>query len=175
MAAQFPRVIKDLYGASLSNEVPPHAKLQKGRMNSKQRAGLTYEKRVTRSLKRAIGPQGHLPHGVLRAGQWISFTDSNGPGWAQPDLYHWVEEAGLLFILECKLTQTPVAEWQLEHLYRPLLAHILRPDEVVMLQICKNLRPGAQPKLVSGPREALELTRRRGGPMPYVWHYRGDY
>lgn len=86
-------------------------------------------------------------HGTLYRGQWITFTDANGPGFAQPDYFILQPEQVLLF--ECKLTQTEEAWRQLRSLYGPLLAHIFeRP--IISVQVCHNLT-STPPIIITSP------------------------
>ena len=131
---------------------------------SAYKAGLSYERKVGRTLQR-MNRWGELD-GELSLGQWISYGDANGYGYAQPDAY--LLAGDMVLLMEIKLTQTDTAEQQLEDLYRPLLRHIYG-QPVVCLQICKTLRYVPQ-DLVEGPEDLLA----RPEPGCFTWHYRGD-
>ncbi len=129
-----------------------------------QKAGLAYEKKVGRALKRMLQDQTLL--GELKLNQWILFADVNGIGWAQPDAYLLRRENILL--MECKLTQSDVATPQLLSLYLPLLRKIYDLP-ILCLQVCHNLRY-VPSKLVESPQELLD----NPGPGVFVWHFLGD-
>lgn len=76
-------------------------------------------------------------HGKLFVAQWIRFSDNFGSGWAQPDLFLVVESS--IVLIECKLTQTPVAFLQMRELYAPLLRTLYPGKDVACIQACKNL------------------------------------
>ena len=128
------------------------------------KAGMAYEKKVGRHLKRMV--QDDQLSGELRLNQWLLFADDNGIGWAQPDAYILMEKRILL--IECKLTQSDVATPQLLSLYLPLLRKIYDLP-ILCLQVCHNLRYVPK-RLVEGPRELLNDP----GPGVFVWHYLGD-
>ena len=155
------RRIRGLRWAALQFEGP--FPKQKPRQRA-HKAGIAYEKKVGRKLKRMLR-EGEL-EGELKLSQWISFGDENGAGWAQPDAYILMEDGILL--IECKLTQSDTATPQLLSLYLPLLRKIYNLP-ILCLQVCHNLRYVPK-KLVEGPRELLE----NPGPGVYVWHHLGD-
>ena len=155
------RKIRGLKWAELREE-GPFAK-QKPRRRA-HKAGLAYEKKVGRALKRML--RAEELEGDLYLGQWVLFADDNGTGWAQPDAYI-VRSDGILLI-ECKLTQSDVATPQLLSLYLPLLRKIYNLP-ILCLQVCHNLRYVPK-KFVEGPRELLAAP----GPGVYLWHFLGD-
>lgn len=128
------------------------------------KAGLAYEKKVSRALKRMVVAE--ELSGELFAGQWILFTDENGVGWAQPDIYLLMLDRILL--IECKLTQSDVATPQMISLYLPLLRKIYNLP-ILCLQVCHNLRYVPK-KIVESPMELLE----NPGPGAFTWHFLGD-
>jgi hypothetical protein len=103
--------------------------------------------------------------GELFSSQWFAFADDNGRGLAQADHFV-VGEAVLLF--ECKLTQNPSADFQLRHLYGPILEAIYE-KEVLKVQVCKNLRFDPGPLEIQHPVERLHD---RDHDI-LVWHYLG--
>ncbi len=155
------RRIRGLKWAELRSDGP--FPTQKPRRRA-QKAGLAYEKKVGRTLKRMLR-DGEL-QGELRLNQWILFADDNGIGWAQPDIYLLMEKSILL--MECKLTQSDVATPQLLSLYLPLLRKIYNLP-ILCLQVCHNLRYVPK-KIVEGPQELLSAP----GPGVFAWHYLGD-
>ncbi len=128
------------------------------------KAGLAYEKKVGRVLKRMLRDEELV--GELFLSQWILFADDNGMGWAQPDAYI-LRPDGILLI-ECKLTQSDGATPQLLSLYLPLLRKVYNLP-ILCLQVCHNLRYIPK-KIVESPMELL----RDPGPGVYLWHYLGD-
>lgn len=155
------RRIRGLRWAELRSSGPFSKRSPKARA---QKAGLAYEKKVGRTLKRMLR-QEEL-EGELRANQWVQFSDENGIGWAQPDFYLLMENGILL--MECKLTQSDSATPQLLSLYLPLLRKIYNLP-ILCLQICHNLRYVPK-KLIDGPQELLGAP----GPGIFVWHYLGN-
>lgn len=155
------RRIRGLKWAELREDGPFPKQKPKQRAH---KAGMAYERKVGRWLKRMI-QNGELS-GELCLNQWLLFADDNGVGWAQPDAYILMEKRILL--MECKLTQSDVATPQLLSLYLPLLRKVYDLP-ILCLQVCHNLRYVPK-RLVDGPRELLEAP----GPGVFVWHYLGD-
>jgi hypothetical protein len=77
--------------------------------------GLRYERLVGRALGAWPG---------LRLGPWFEFCDANGRGYCQADAL--IIQPDLVVVLECKLTDVPQADLQLEGLYKPVLEHIYK-------------------------------------------------
>lgn len=155
------RRIRGLKWAELRTDGP--FSKQKPRRRA-HKAGLAYEKKVSRALKRMVGAEKLT--GELFIGQWILFADENGVGWAQPDIYLLMPNRILL--MECKLTQSDVATPQLISLYLPLLREIYNLP-ILCLQVCHNLRYVPK-KLVESPMELLD----NPGPGAFTWHFLGD-
>jgi hypothetical protein len=102
---------------------------QRAKRGSKGR-GLAYERAVGAALPRAATPWEFNP--------WFEFLDANGKGFAQPDYI--LLGPREVFLLECKLTDTPEAYEQINFLYRPILEHVFAlPVRGVV--VCKNLAP----------------------------------
>jgi len=154
------RRVKDLKWAELREYGPFPEKNRARNQRRCVKAGHSYERTVHRELKR-IGLDGEI---CFR--QWIMFADSNGLGWAQPDIY--ILLPNLILLMECKLTQSRDAEPQLLNLYLPLLRSIYQ-SPILALQVCKNLRT-VPPKLVDGPEDLLQFP----GPGVHTWHYIGN-
>ncbi len=155
------RRIRGLKWAELRDDGP--FPKQRPRQRS-HKAGIAYEKKVGRKLKRMLR-EGEL-EGELRLNQWLLFADENGIGWAQPDAF--ILMPSRILLIECKLTQSDVATPQLLSLYLPLLRKIYNLP-ILCLQACHNLRYVPK-KLVEGPKELLESP----GPGVFVWHFLGD-
>ena len=156
-----PRKIHGLKWAELRSDGPFSKQRPKRRAH---KAGLAYERKVGRKLKRMLR-DGELD-GELNLNQWILFADANGVGWAQPDAFVLMQDKILL--LESKLTQSDTATPQLLSLYLPLLRKIYNLP-ILCLQVCHNLRY-VPSKLVEGPEELLKAP----GPGVFVWHFLGD-
>lgn len=87
-------------------------------------------------------------------GQWVSFVDEEELKYACMDAVVLTPRVAL--IVECKLTWTDEAWWQLESKYLRL-AEVLWPDRIAVgLQMCKNLCRGTRPRFVEGIAELLE-------------------
>lgn len=89
--------------------------IPKSRPRGTKGLGLRYERLVGKAL-----------HGMpgLRLGQWFKFCDANGGGWCQPDVL--IIHPAVVFVLECKLTDVPLADMQLSGLYVPILSHVYK-------------------------------------------------
>lgn len=119
--------------------------------------GVAFEKLVVRRLGRAE------LRGESYAGQWLSFRDAHGWGFAQPDFF--LVRPGVVLLLEVKLTLTDSGWTQMEQLYCPLLEKLYeRP--VTTVQVCKNLR-GFKPE---GLVEGLARFGEKHMPGRWVWH-----
>lgn len=101
--------------------------------------------------------------GEFHTGEWIHFTDDNGRGCAQPDIF--LVFPTLILVIECKLSQTDNAKNQLLDLYKPLLEHLFhRP--AFCIQACKNLYAWPEQKILH-PETLLNAPR----PGMHTWHY----
>lgn len=120
--------IRGLLWARESDEGPRFPKVK---LTGSKAAGIAYEKRVGRQIRAEFGDSWEI-----KTSQWIEFEDSQGSGWACPDLYMIRDD--LVVCVESKLTQTKAAERQLLKLYLPLLLRIYA-RKVVCVQSCRNL------------------------------------
>lgn len=149
--------VRDLRSAFFTQESPWGQKSPK--LKGSCAKGKTYERTVHRKLCKV------LPLDAVHYNRWIRFEDSSGRHFAQPDIFILTDKRVIL--LECKLTQTEEAEFQLCYLYKPLLELLFPSKEVVCVQVCKNLRY----------RPAHEIGRLRDAIDPstiYTYHYLGD-
>lgn len=130
--------------------------IPRARLRGVKLKGLTYERRVGKSLK-AIWSH-------VRSGVWFEYRDSDGqPRWCQPD--HFVPLAKTVILFECKLSEKEEAWQQMRCLYAPILEmHYQLP--VTCVQVCRFLRTGNG--LILDPRQALEWP---GGD--FLWHHLG--
>lgn len=146
------RIISSLQWAKwVTNRIPKPP----GRGSSAAaRAGLAYQRRVTKALE-PLGPS-------LMANPWISFLDAHGPGMAQPDLL--LVGAGLVAptLIEIKLTYTELAVAQLDLLYVPLVAHLfgVSQSQIRRIILCKHLTAAA-----FAPKAAQECCLEDGVPL----------
>lgn len=132
----------------------PHTKVSRPR--GAKALGLRYE----RSVGKALGA------GWV-AGPWFEYADNHGRGFCQPDfLFHTVQGA---LILECKLTDTPVAESQLKDLYYPVVSEALG-CAVRGIIVVKHLTPATERRRVVG--SLAEALRSPGIPILH-WLGRG--
>ena len=159
------RSVKSLNWAELRSD-SPFPKTRERR--SAYKRGLSYERSVGRKLQR-LNRTGLLP-GELRLGQWISFSDENGYGHAQPDAY--LKTDDMVLLMEVKLTQTDAAERQLQQLYEPLLLQLYGLP-VICLQVCENLRYTPR-GLVEGPLGLLGRSELGKANGCFTWHFRND-
>lgn len=141
--------------------------LSKGLKGSKG-AGIRYEKKVVKRIKeRCDSPRANDISARVYPGQWISFEDAAGIGYAQPDCY--LICLGFILLLECKLTYTDYAWEQLTGLYMPLLKDIYEVP-VVPIQVCKNL-VNHVPNMIKDIRD-LYFKPKHG---MWTWHYLAHY
>lgn len=143
---------------SLVTEGPPQPRAVK----TSVKRGIAYEKKVGRLLKKLKREE--KLEGELFLGQWLLFEDKNGVGRAQPDAYLVKED--FVLVVECKLTQTEVAEVQLRELYGPLLRFLYKKP-VVLVQAFKNMRQRPDYSV----RSLMRLKARHSGRRVYSWHY----
>jgi hypothetical protein len=128
------RQIDELQWAKIWEGKPPHSG---GRLNPKQREGKAYEEALTKWLP----SQSIFSGAELLDSPWIRFEDSNGMGFAQPDIVALFEDE--LWIFEAKLTYVASAHDQLERLYSPLLAEIYPDLPQQLVVACNNLAAGS--------------------------------
>lgn len=104
--------------------------------------------------------------GDFHVGQWIEYADASGRHYAQPDVYVVLDE--ITICIECKLTQSEAALFQIADLYRPLLTKIYgRP--VVGVVACRNLVYDPGRWRIGAITEVLSHRQ----PDTFVWHWLG--
>jgi len=123
---------------------------------------MTYERTVGKRLQRRI-EEGDL-EGKLMPAQWFRFEDENGRGYCQTDYY--IICAGFIVLLECKLTQTQMAEGQMTELYVPILKHIYECP-IICVQVFKNVRH----KISNRLSDISILTEEPNHPKTGVWNW----
>lgn len=98
-----------------------------------QRLGLAFETRVHDVLDAIYGID-------YRASPSILYEDRRGTHRAIPDGL--LRIGRTLVVVECKLSHTERAYWQLQKLYIPLLRHLTQKDvRIVGVEICRNFDP----------------------------------
>ena len=119
---------------------------------------MSYQHKVEKFLRRELSNE-------VLVGQWIEFQDSNGFGYAQPDVFLPGPYSTLVF--ESKLKETLSGHEQIEHLYRPLLRHIFARPVVGILVTRTIIQSPAH--LIQHPGELLDETKE----LTHVWHWLG--
>lgn len=149
------RVVKGLKWARLTPDGPFSAGIKRPR--GAKREGLRYEKQIAQ----AFGP-------TAKHGQWITFEDKNGLGWAQPDLLF--PKGNELFVLEAKYTWVPEAHTQIGQLYLPLLEAVFESSKIFGIVMVKSLRPEAKRHFICSTMErAMEIARLSGECPVMQW------
>ena len=151
-----PRKIEGLYFVSRLSERPRNIP-KPSRLTGSRAAGIAYEKKVIRTLKR------RFPTADLKYHEWLQFADKNGGGYAEPEAYIVLKE--FVFLLECKRTGGLAGKLQVTELYAPLLERVYeRP--VRSLLICKYVTESTPGPFVQSVEEFLM------GSMPFAtWHW----
>lgn len=94
-------------------------------------AGLAYEKKVHEKLTDQFG-------GVYLASPWIKYCEEGrGSKYCQPDGLVFDVNAGVILVVECKLSFTSDAYFQMAHKYVPILEAMFPEWEVHGVQVCK--------------------------------------
>lgn len=106
--------------AYFSKEIPPHAKRNIRRRGARAK-GVAYERKFQRHFQ-SSHPVQYLPS------PWIRYKLVSGAlKWCQPDGLFFNVQAGIITIVEVKLSHTPDAYDQLWNLYHPVLEKIFSP------------------------------------------------
>lgn len=95
--------------------------------------GIKYERKAQEHLQKLYGER-------YVASPWIRYFDlvEEKLKWCQPDGIYFDVYRGLIVIVEIKLRHTPIAWWQLEKKYRPLVSHLFGPDfKVAVVEFVK--------------------------------------
>lgn len=131
-------------------------------------SGLAYERKFGKALTRELGADE-----FLRSAQWLWYVADHKASWAQTD--HLLITANATVIFECKLTHTPTAASQLMRLYGPLIRWFVRPQRLVLVEVCKNLADGwdafyrvrcLEEIMLHAPPDTPCLLHWTGGPIP---------
>ncbi len=122
--------------AAWQTEEQPHAG-RRTRSSPAQKAGVAYQRRVGEFLS------GGNSHWRTVASPWFAYCDMHGGKrrYCQPDFLLVDDGNSTCVIVEAKLTWTPEAWWQLERLYRPVIAKACRWETLLCLCISRGYDP----------------------------------
>lgn len=155
MNAPFPhRIVQECISCSPLNSWPDRIPKRKRGRGAKG-AGITYEKKVGRILKRI------LPVEVVSERWWL-YNDLDGRHLCQTDHYAVYEDQVL--VVECKLTESWIGHSQINNLYRPVLERFFQRP-ITGIVACKVRTSRDNRVLIEDPREALEAPGKT-----FVWH-----
>lgn len=101
------------------------------KMRGSRRAGLTHERKVGERLSALFGDGcwGDI---------WIGYESSKKTSYCSPDFIVIDVILGLITVVECKLTHTEDAYYQLNNLYIPVIKKLFPGFEVRGIEVCKN-------------------------------------
>lgn len=100
---------------------------------SAQKQGLRYEETIQRALlERYVGSE-------YAASPHIHFEDDSGARTCLPDGI--LALGGITYILEIKRAHCAIAWWQLERLYRPLIANYYHDRQIRVCEIVRTYDP----------------------------------
>lgn len=102
----------DIQSATFTRHVPAFARARP-RSKGRKAEGLRYERKVQHVLE--ARSEWYLPS------PWILYVVGGRPHWCQPDGIHFDVSAGLITIVEIKLSHTPDAHRQLRGVYEPCI------------------------------------------------------
>lgn len=102
----------------------------------------------------------------LLVNPWISYEEVGiGRKYAQPDGLVFDPFSGIIYLLECKLTHTTEAYYQMNHKYVPLLEHMFPRWRIARVEIYKNMSGFKWPSLTKVI-NSLDLIT---GSGDYMW------
>jgi hypothetical protein len=127
------------------------------RLKGSKAAGLSYEKKAVREVKNRLSAVSWHYH------QWIQFSDRQGNGYAEPELFCVLKDRVILF--EMKLTGGVAGRMQLEGLYKPLLEFIFKKP-VHCCIVCKWITNATPGPFVNGPEDFIQQGLKYG-----TWHW----
>ena len=133
----------------------------KRRLRGTKAQGITYQKKVSHKIEKMAPQAEHF------RGPWFSFEDRNGTGMCSPD-HVAVFPQGRMLVVESKLTYTPEADFQLAHLYGPIISEFYELQEPPILLVAfRNFPRGVEiPGVIRNPMEIFM----RAGSINY-WHF----
>lgn len=134
--------------------------IPQGRARGAKAAGLRYEKDLLKTLKIAF------PLSAISYGQWFSFTDTNGPGYCQPDILLPLRQS--LVILEAKYSWVPEAHLQIERLYRPICQFVFQ-RLILGVVVTRRVTPGMGRVCVTSSIEEAVLRASEGYQTVLHW------
>lgn len=122
----------------------PQFACTKGKERGSKRRGLLYQARVEKYLEE----QRKDPWALIN-GPWIEYADAAGKfRYAQPDILAINPTLGRIVIVEIKLSRVPLAWWQLNRKYRPLVEALFPRWEIGMLEVVSQVYAVAVPESV---------------------------
>lgn len=117
------------------------------RLRGSKRAGKTFEQNVQKTLERVYGVR-------VVSNAWIGYTDLyHGDRVCSPDALIIDVPAGMVTIVECKLSHTSNAYLQLHDVYRNVIKKLFPGFSVRGIEVCKHFEMGVdypvKPNVVS--------------------------
>lgn len=130
--------------------------------------GIKYERRAQEHLEEKYGEK-YIPS------PWIKYFDSGDERlkWCQPDGLYIDVRRGLVVIVEIKLRHTPLAWWQLEMKYKPLIEKLFGPEFKVALVEFVKWYDGTSPYPVPVSLRPSLADGRPGDFQVTIWRPRG--
>jgi hypothetical protein len=169
------RKVKNVKSAELLSGRPPfigHPGMAE-KLDSAQKAGLAYERKVARYLQDLLG-EDRVLHGP-----WFKYVDHYGNGWCSPDIIILPDEGDLLVVGECKLSWQKNAEGKLKNLYVPAASFIWPNNRYIGIQITKNLKkesklmkPRSRKFFIRDILEAYDIKTGANGKAYALWNWR---
>lgn len=101
------------------------------KMRGSRRAGISFERKVGERLN-------SLFHEGAWGDVWIGYESSKKTSYCSPDFIVIDVILGLITVVECKLTHTDDAYYQLNNLYIPVVKKLFPGFEVRGVEVCKN-------------------------------------
>lgn len=131
--------VRGLSSVSIIDE-PQFAKTH-GNVKGSKRKGLLYQERVVDYLDQVKGEDWEAIPGL-----WFEFQESRGRRFAQADWVGFCPKDGLICIAEIKLSRVPLAWWQLNRLYKPLVQKLFPEWKIATLEITATVYNVAIPE-----------------------------
>ena len=129
-----PRGFKPVRGLSLVTTIEePQFARTNGNVKGAKRRGLLYQEKVVEVLDQQLGP---YCEGI--PGLWFEFVDFSGHRYAQSDWVSFDLKRGLITIAEIKLSRVPLAWWQLNRLYGPLVQKLFPDWKIAYLEVARS-------------------------------------
>lgn len=141
-SARPPKGFKGVRGLSSVRVIdePQFAKTH-GNVRGSKRKGLLYQERIVDHLDQVKGEEWEAIPGL-----WFEFYESRGKRFAQADWVGFNPKEGLVCIAEVKLSRVPLAWWQLNRLYKPLVQKLFPEWNIALLEITATVYNVAIPE-----------------------------